>query len=54
LIESLHILKEHDMQVANLGVDTNNPNGALSLYEGVGFKNIKRYTTYRKPLRQLV
>lgn len=51
LIESLHILKEHDMQVANLGVDTNNPNGALGLYEGVGFKKIKRYTTYRKPLR---
>jgi ribosomal protein S18 acetylase RimI-like enzyme len=52
LILSLHILKEHDMLVANLGVDTENVSGALNLYESVGFKTIKRYTTYRKPLCQ--
>jgi len=34
-----------------LGVDTENPTGALGLYEAVGFRAWKKQVTYRKPLR---
>jgi mycothiol synthase len=50
LTQSLLMLKEKGMREARLGVDTQNPNGALQLYESVGFKSIKRYTTYRKEI----
>jgi hypothetical protein len=33
-----------------LGVDALNPNGALQLYESMGYETVKRYVTYRKPL----
>ena len=36
--------------VASLGVDTENPTGALGLYEGLGFRVDKRATAYRKTL----
>ena len=41
---------EMGMQETALGVDTQNPNGALRLYESVGYQVDKRYTTYRKRL----
>jgi ribosomal protein S18 acetylase RimI-like enzyme len=50
LTQSLYLLKEKGMQEACLGVDTQNPNGALQLYESVGFRSVKRYTTYRKKI----
>jgi ribosomal protein S18 acetylase RimI-like enzyme len=33
-----------------LGVDTRNPNGALQLYESMGFRPVRRSTTYRKAM----
>jgi GNAT superfamily N-acetyltransferase len=50
IARSLHVVKEQGMTEAALGVDTQNPNGALQLYEGMGFRPVKHYTTYRKPL----
>ena len=35
-----------------LGMDTENPNGALGLYEGLGFKVYSRAAAYRKPLER--
>lgn len=50
ILQSLKLLKEHGMTEAMLGVDTQNPNGALQLYESCGFKPTKRGVTYRKNL----
>lgn len=50
LTQSLRMHKDMGMVEACLGVDTQNPNGALQLYESVGFKSVKRYTTYRKEI----
>lgn len=50
LAQSLQALKERDMQEAALGVDTQNLSGALRLYERAGFRPVKRFSTYRKPL----
>lgn len=47
---SLELLREHGMQSAWLGVDAENPNGALRLYENAGFVVDTRSTGYRKPL----
>jgi ribosomal protein S18 acetylase RimI-like enzyme len=38
------------MTEAAHGVDTQNATGALQLYESLGYKAIKTYTTYRKAL----
>jgi ribosomal protein S18 acetylase RimI-like enzyme len=35
---------------AALGVDSQNPNGALQLYKSMGFRVTKRHAAYRKPL----
>jgi mycothiol synthase len=43
-------LRERGMSEGALGVDTENPTGALGLYEACGFKAVKREATYRKPL----
>jgi mycothiol synthase len=43
-------LKARGMTEAALGVDAENPSGALKLYEKMGFKVVKRATFYRKPL----
>jgi mycothiol synthase len=50
LAQSLHAVRERGMQEAALGVDTQNLSGALYLYESVGFRAVKRWTTYRKPM----
>jgi len=50
LVQSLQAVRERGMQEAALGVDTQNLSGALNLYESVGFRAIKRWTTYRKPM----
>ena len=44
------LAESEGMTEAALGVDTKNPNGALRLYEGMGFRAVKRHTTCRKPL----
>ena len=50
MVRSLRALRERGMTSAGLSVDTQNPTGALALYESVGFRPVRRYTSYRKPL----
>lgn len=47
---ALRELSRRGMDRAVLGVDAYNPNGALGLYEGLGFRTIKRAMAYRKPI----
>jgi mycothiol synthase len=47
---SLQLLRERGMDSAWLGVDADNPNGALRLYQNAGFEVDVRSTGYRKPL----
>ena len=47
---ALRELAQRGMHRAVLGVDAHNPNGALGLYEGLGFRTIKRAMAYRKPI----
>jgi ribosomal protein S18 acetylase RimI-like enzyme len=39
-----------DYDETALGVDTENPNHALKLYEGVGYKTVRKTTVCRKVL----
>jgi len=48
IARSLTLLRERDMTSAALGVDAENPSGALGLYEGVGFAVNYRATAWRK------
>ena len=48
--ESLRRLRDRGMTEAMLGVDADNPHGALGLYEGLGFTVDKRSTVYRRAL----
>ena len=50
LAQSLRYFKQLGMNEAALGVDTENPSGALKLYESVGFQSVKSFIEYRKPL----
>jgi mycothiol synthase len=50
IARSFRMLKELGMTEAALGVDADNPNGALQLYKSLGFRVVKRHTTYRRPL----
>jgi ribosomal protein S18 acetylase RimI-like enzyme len=50
LAQSLKMLKEEGMEEAALGVDTDNPSGALGLYENLGFRNVKLWMAYRKTM----
>jgi ribosomal protein S18 acetylase RimI-like enzyme len=47
---SLAVLRERGMTSAGLGVDADNPTGALRLYEQVGFEPEYRSTAFRKPM----
>jgi mycothiol synthase len=48
--ESLRRLAAAGMADAMLGVDAENPTGALGLYEGLGFELYQRAIAYRRPL----
>lgn len=48
IVRSLAILKEQGMTVAALGVDAENPTGALGLYERFGFRPHLRWAVVRK------
>ena len=50
ICESLRTLRERGMTEAGLGVHTENPTGAYSLYLGLGFELTETYLTYRKPI----
>jgi ribosomal protein S18 acetylase RimI-like enzyme len=50
IARSLRLLKDHGMIEAGLGVDADNPNGALRLYQSMGFHQTMRFLTYEKPM----
>jgi mycothiol synthase len=49
---ALHRLRDAGMADAMLGVDAENPTGALGLYEGLGFEVHQRSTAFRLDLRE--
>ncbi len=49
IARSLVLIKERGMDTGILGVDADNPSGALGLYEGIGFGVAERSTAWRKP-----
>ena len=50
LLAGLHKLKENGVDDAMLGVDADNPTGALGLYESAGFSKYKSAVAFRKEL----
>ena len=50
IARALVLLRERGMTSAVLGVDAENPSGALGLYESVGFAAAERYMAWRKPM----
>lgn len=52
IARSIHVLAERGMDTAALGVDADNPSGALGLYESCGFAVTERAAAWRKPLKE--
>lgn len=52
IARSLALIKERGMDYGVLGVDADNPTGALGLYERNGFTVLERSTAWRKPLSE--
>jgi mycothiol synthase len=50
IAHGLHTLKAAGMDTAILGVDADSPTGAFSLYERLGFRELRRNIIYRKLL----
>jgi mycothiol synthase len=50
---ALHVLRDAGMERAMLGVDADNPTGAVGVYERAGFAVVKRSWGYRKPMEAL-
>lgn len=50
LTQSIQMFKQMGMEETALGVDTQNPHGALNLYESVGYREYKRHTFFNKPM----
>jgi mycothiol synthase len=50
VLRSLQVFRDLGMTSAGLGVDADNPTGALGLYTGTGFEVEMRSTAYRKPM----
>lgn len=50
IARSLAKLRERGMTSAALGVDADNPLGALGLYESAGFVVVERFSAWRKPM----
>ena len=50
IARSLQTLKDHGMQHATLGVDVDNPSGALRLYESMGYQSYMEEVVLRKQL----
>ncbi len=50
LVKSIQRLKDLGMTEAALGVDTDNPSGALRLYKSVGFEPVRKSMVLEKPL----
>ena len=52
IARSLHALAARGMDTAMLGVDADNPSGALRLYESFGFAVTERGQAWRKPMEE--
>jgi mycothiol synthase len=50
IARSLVSIRDRGLDTGILGVDADNPTGALGLYEGIGFVVAERSTAWRKPL----
>jgi ribosomal protein S18 acetylase RimI-like enzyme len=50
IVRSMHMHKAKGMTEVALGVDTNNPNGALRLYQSLGYEKDITHITYRKTM----
>lgn len=50
IARSLRTLEEHGMTEAGLGVDAENLSGALRVYERLGFRAVKRFSSYWKKM----
>ena len=48
IVRSMAALRDRGMTEAGLGVDAENPSGALRLYEKFGFRRIRTWVFYRK------
>lgn len=53
ITESLKKLKDRGIEHVRLHTDGGNISGARSLYEKIGFKHLKDYIRYRKPIGQI-
>ena len=51
LVRSIQMFRAMDMAETALGVDTQNPSGALRLYESLGYREIQRHTVYDKEMQ---
>ncbi len=49
ICESMRAFKAEGLDYATLGVDTENPTGALRIYERLGFVPVKRFISFGKP-----
>ena len=54
IARSLRLHRGQGMTETALGVDANNPNGALQLYASMGYEVVNRQASYRKPLDALL
>ena len=50
IVESIRELAKRGMTEVALTVHTDNPRGAFQLYSSLGYEEVARWTTYRKPL----
>lgn len=50
ICSSMHLLAQRGMTEAALGVDTENPTGALHLYESLGFERVRLFGEYERPI----
>ena len=50
LVQSIRMFRQMGMEETALGVDTQNPSGALRLYESVGYREIQRHTFFEKAM----
>ncbi len=50
IVRSMHMHKANGMTEVGLSVDTQNPNGALQLYQSLGYEKEREFITLRKPM----
>ena len=52
LVQSIHMFRDMGMEETALGVDTQNPSGALQLYESVGYRQVSCLTFFNRPMER--